>query len=356
MKDTIDVIFSFDTTGSMYPCLAQVRKRIESSIRVLFNKVDDIRVGIIAHGDYCDAGSSYVIREHELTRDIDSLIKFVRDVGATGGGDSEECYELVLHQARGFNWQHARSKALVVIGDDVPHGPSYRMNTKKLDWRNEIDLLLDMGVNVYGVQALGRRHANHFYEEIARKTGGCHLQLDQFESVNDLLMAICYKQVSTEALTSWEEEVHSAGRMNRAIDAAFAKLQGRTAPTTRYTTPRHEKAADLGRFQVMHVDMDSRINDFVRDHGVPYVKGRGFYEFTKREIIQDYKEVIVVDNRSGDIFSGDTAREMLHLPVGRKTTARPEIPAGMSAFVQSTSYTRKLQGGTRFLYEVDMSR
>jgi hypothetical protein len=27
-------------------------------------------------------------------------VRFVEDVGATGGGDADECYELVLRQAR----------------------------------------------------------------------------------------------------------------------------------------------------------------------------------------------------------------------------------------------------------------
>ncbi len=53
-KDTIDLLFSFDTTGSMYPCLTQVRRYVEQTTKDLFKFIPNIRIGIIAHGDYYD--------------------------------------------------------------------------------------------------------------------------------------------------------------------------------------------------------------------------------------------------------------------------------------------------------------
>ena len=52
--DTIDIVFSFDTTGSMYPCLTQVRRKVKETVKFLFEEVPNIRIGIITHGDYCD--------------------------------------------------------------------------------------------------------------------------------------------------------------------------------------------------------------------------------------------------------------------------------------------------------------
>jgi len=46
----IEVVFSFDTTGSMFNCLTQVRKNIQESVKRLFSDIPDIRIGIIAHG------------------------------------------------------------------------------------------------------------------------------------------------------------------------------------------------------------------------------------------------------------------------------------------------------------------
>jgi hypothetical protein len=46
--------------------------------------------------------------------------------------------------------------------------------------------------------------------------------------------------------------------------------------------------------------------------------GRGFYEFTKPETVQKYKEIILMD-KNGDMFEGDYARELLNLPKGFAT-------------------------------------
>ena len=39
--------------------------------------------------------------------------------------------------------------------------------------------------------------------------------------------------------------------------------------------------------------------------------GRGFYEFTKPEIISNKKEVVLVDKVTGDMFTGSEAFDMI---------------------------------------------
>ncbi|MEW8547730.1 MAG: hypothetical protein AB2693_29835 [Candidatus Thiodiazotropha sp.] len=72
-----------------------------------------------------------------MTRDIKQLCDFVSGVEGTGGGDPEECYELVLNLAGKFSWTPGSQKALVVIGDSEPHNPEYDLNVDNLDWREE---------------------------------------------------------------------------------------------------------------------------------------------------------------------------------------------------------------------------
>jgi hypothetical protein len=81
-----------------------------------------------------------------------------------------------------------------------------------------------------------------------------------------------------------------------------------------------------------------------------------FYEWTKPSIIQAYKEVLLINNETGDVIIGDDARSMLGLPMEGTSTVkkvRPKHTHGYTPFVQSTSYNRKLLGGSTFLYEVD---
>lgn len=358
----IEVIVSFDTTGSMYPCITQVRREVTAFTKELFSSIKGFRMGIIAHGDYCDKGRTYVTKEHELSTNESSLVSFINGCGNTDGGDSPECYELVLHNARSFKWTAGKSKVLVIIGDDIPHSPAESQNTLKLDWRNELKCLLEMGVKVYAVQALNRHHATHFYNEIAKTTGGFKLDLDQFADVTNLIKAICYQQAGESYLDSFEQKISDSKRMSRSMKHNFGTLRGRTPEDVARDIERAYGKIDLeavpsGRFQVMRVDKDVRIDDFVRDNGLTFKKGRGFYEFTKSVYVQSYKEIILRDKLTGDMFTGEKARKILGIPIGENSQVKPsKFESKYDAFIQSTSLNRKLIGGTHFLYEVDESR
>ena len=376
--EPIDVVFSFDTTGSMYPCIAQVRRKIEEVTRQLFAAIPGLHMGFISHGDYCDGAN--VMTKQELTDNSALLCDFTRRAPDTYGGDAPECYELVLHEARSFNWRAGKNKVLVLIGDDVPHGPGYSDNKLKLDWRNELDLLLEAGIHVYAVQCLARRHATHFWKEVAEKTGGFHLELHQFAAIVDLIMAICYKQDSPEALQSFEKKVEEAGRMTDVKGACFDIMAGRkprpvrssgsgwrgsssakrvsssiTASGDAIDTDKLEPVHP-SRFQVLDVDEKASIKEFVNDNSLTFKTGRGFYEFTKTVTVQPYKEVVLMDQETGAMFSGDDARTMIGLPAmntGSNVKLRPSTLPGFVAFIQSTSHNRKLLSGTKFLYEVE---
>jgi hypothetical protein len=352
MQESVDVVFSFDTTGSMFPCLTQVRKNLAETVKALFKSVPHIRIGVIAHGDYCDGPQAITVLD--LTEDAGRIVEFVMKVRATGGGDAPECYELALHTARGMSWTSGKSKVLVLIGDDVPHGPSYPQNVKKLDWRNELGLLMEANINVYAVQALGRSHATSFYEEVARKTGGFHLELNQFRHVVDLIKAVCLKQEGNGALQEYEEELNKSGKMSRGIDSIIGTLLGRKT-SKKYATSTALEAVPPSRFQVLEVDRDVAIQTFATENGLLFKKGRGFYEFTKSVTVQDYKEVILMDNATGDMFSGEKARELAGIPSGRTANVSPGSGklVGYTCFIQSTSSNRKLLKGTKFLYEVE---
>jgi hypothetical protein len=349
IDNRVEVVFSFDTTGSMYPCLAQVRKKLGSTVARLTKEIPGIRIGIIAHGDYCDEGSTYVTKVLDLTDDKDAIVRFVERVEPTGGGDAPECYELVLHQARNLKWTEGYTQAFVLIGDDVPHGPS--QNPRKLDWRAEVDGLGKMGIPVYGVQALNRRHATPFYKELAQKSGGFHLSLDQFAYITDTLLAICYKQSGDMKLQAYEAEVAKEGRLTRGLNTVFNTMLKRETPTAYAATDL--RAVPPGRFQFLDVDKNCPIKDFVTENGLRFKAGRGFYEFTKTETIQGRKEIVLMDRKTGDLFSGDGARDMLGLPPGETVRIRPANLEKFVVFVQSTSYNRKLMDGSRFLYEVE---
>ena len=377
MPEPIDVCLTFDTTGSMYPCLTQVRRNVAGLCRTLFKDIPDLRLAIIAHGDYCDAHEPYVTKLFDFSTNLDTITTFVQKVEPTFGGDAPECYELVLMEARTkLKWKSGRSKVIVMIGDDVPHGPTYPQNTLKIDWRNELGLLLEAGINVYGVHAMPgcRQHSKAFYTEIAKKTGGFYLTLDQFSSVADLIMAICYKQESPEKFVSFAKEVKKSGRMTKGLGDSFRAMSigiiidDAEFKVTFDAPKKYSYMADglhpvpSGRFQVIDVDEELTIQNFVKNQGLGFQKGRGFYELVrygkKKYKVQQYKEIILMDRESGDFFNGAEVRKILGLQSqiegkGAVESLPPRSLDKYRVFIQSTSYTRVLVPGSALLYEVE---
>ena len=358
-KESIDIVFSFDTTGSMYPCLGAVRRSISNTVKRLFRDIVDLRIAIIAHGDYCDAKTSYVIQTFDFSRDVEDICNFIMNVGPTFGGDAPECYELVLNKARGLSWGSGRYKVLTMIGDDIPHPSHYPGNVDNIDWRNELGLLMESGIQVYGCHAMPgtRSHSKPFYQEIARTTGGFYLTLDQFSTITDLILAICYHQNGDDALAAFEKEAASLGRMSRDLKNSIRTMRG-LEPEVIHVSKDDLRPVPTGRFQIFDVYEDKDIMGFVNGVGATFNKGRGFYELTKSVKVQQYKEIILQDKFTGDIFNGGQVRERLGLyprvASGGNTERlnRSHLMDKYTVFIQSTSYNRKLIAGTKFLYEV----
>lgn len=341
------IVISWDSTGSMYSCLTQVRKNVESTVRELFRFIPNLEIGCISHGDYVD-GPDFITKL-DLTSSEEKICQFVRTAPRTGGGDKPEAYEAVINTVRRFSWnKDAKSKAFVLIGDDIPHPMGYHNN--KFDWYKEAKQLHAKGVLIYSIQCLGNNYATEFYERLAEIGQGYKLDLEQFSTITDLLKAICYRQA--DSLPRFEEQLHTS---NKCIDISLLRnldiLRGRT-PRERKKSAHAMWAVHPARFQLLEVDKDTSIRDFVEDNELIFEKGRGFYEFTKPVVVQEYKEVVIQDKDTGEMFTGDKAREILGLPIGKREKVKPGVINKYRGFIQSTSTNRKLLKGTKFLYEV----
>lgn len=105
---------------------------------------------------------------------------------------------------------------------------------------------------------------------------------------------------------------------------------------------------------MIDVEDDQSIQEFVNENlAAPFKPGRGFYELTKSSKVQSYKEIVLRDKRNGDMYTGKAARELVGLPGGEDARLKPVELERFDVFIQSTSFNRKLLGGTKFLYEVN---
>ena len=337
-----DVVISFDDTGSMSACRHITRKLAsEVSADLLVQFGEKLNVGIIIHGDYCDGPEPVV--KLGLGKDWVGIKRFLDAPRSFCGGDAPECYEAALHAAYGFDWRVNSEKVLVIMGDEVPHEPSYLLNKARLNWKVELKNLVAMGVKIISVQALGRRHADKFYATLAEKSGGYHLQLTQLNQIADLLQAICYQ--SCGELDKFEQKIN---KVSSGASPAFKRnldvLAGRKAEV--------KTVEGLSDFQMFSIDHDVTIRDFVTGLGLKFKPGCGYYEFSKSETVQEYKKVVVQD-RSTEVFHSDVeGRKVLRLPFSGSVTINPRnFDKKYRFFIQSTSYTRILKAGTIFLYD-----
>lgn len=107
---------------------------------------------------------------------------------------------------------------------------------------------------------------------------------------------------------------------------------------------------------LMRID-NGRLDEFMElKTGKPYVpNGRTYYQFDKRETIQQDKKIIVViyDKASNEevAYSGPQVRHMLKLPEQGTARVRPGKweRLGYKVFILSTSNNRKLAVGSRVL-------
>ena len=348
---SMDVLISFDTTGSMSGCIRDVRKRITEMVDRLFSSVDGLRMGVISHGDYYDGPIGF--SKIDFTSSKEQVKSFILNSPNTHGGDEDEFYEYVLQEANKFDWQSDK-RMFVLIGDSGPHeiGYTYKRVSYNIDWKKETRRLYGNGVKVYTIQCLDRRDYNYFYESVADNTGGKHVGLSQFSETVETILATCYHQ--TGQLDEYRNELTGKLRMNRNLARMFQELDGKESDV-KYTARDSSGLVSVhpSRFQLLRVTETVDIKSFVENNEIRFKIGRGFYQFTKSEMVQEKKEVILRNKDTGDMFSGPEAREFIGLPFGNRGKISPKFFDQYEVYIQSTSPNRKLMKNTKFLYERD---
>ena len=112
-------------------------------------------------------------------------------------------------------------------------------------------------------------------------------------------------------------------------------------PAGKYSLlPVHPKKSNNGKIV---------IKDFVESWTTkPYVPGASYFQLTKPETIQPYKQVAVLEKSTGKVYSGANARELLGLP-DYEVKVAPASHKNYTIFVQSSSLNRLLVPSTQLL-------
>ena len=122
-RETIEVCFVLDTTGSMGGLIEGAKQKIWSiANEILSSKpTPDLRIGLIGYRDRRD---KYVTQVHDLSEDIDDVYAKLMKFQAQGGGDTPESVNQALHEAvTKIKWDENRKvlKLIFLVGDAPPH-------------------------------------------------------------------------------------------------------------------------------------------------------------------------------------------------------------------------------------------
>jgi Mg-chelatase subunit ChlD len=118
-RNGLDIVITFDSTGSMQGEIDTVKNQIQRIGSTLLTLVPKARISICT---YRDQGDEYVVRGLPLTSDIGEIESYLSGVHADAGGDMPESVHEGLRWSIQKNTFRPRArKVILLFGDAPPH-------------------------------------------------------------------------------------------------------------------------------------------------------------------------------------------------------------------------------------------
>lgn len=128
-KRNIDVVFCIDGTGSMGPCIENVKSNARrfhqefvAAMTDLGSDIDSMRVKVIVFRDYHDDGEKSMCESSffELPADSAEFEKYLSDISAYGGGDGpENGLEALYYAMKSDFTTGAKDRQVIVLFSDA---------------------------------------------------------------------------------------------------------------------------------------------------------------------------------------------------------------------------------------------
>lgn len=150
-SNKVEIVFAVDATGSMVDEITYLQTELEDVIGRIVQLGDiDLRIGSVF---YRDLGDDYVTKSKQFTDDYTSVLSFINDQDAAGGGDYPEAVDAALEVGIGeLQWSiKARSRILFLLLDAPPHQEAE--NIERL--HKHIKLAAAKGIEIIPISASG---------------------------------------------------------------------------------------------------------------------------------------------------------------------------------------------------------
>lgn len=118
-RDGLDVVITFDSTGSMGGEIDVIKNKIQRIGTTLMKLIPKTRISICTYRDQSD---EYVVKGTPLTSNLNDVMTFLEGVGAAGGGDQPEAVVEGLKWSLEKNSFRRRARKIILLfGDYPPH-------------------------------------------------------------------------------------------------------------------------------------------------------------------------------------------------------------------------------------------
>ena len=229
----LDMVIAFDTTGSMASYIGAVRKEVSELVPRLFKSNPNLRIGVVAFGDYCDMIDAHTFgKAYQCLMPTDNendVIKFVMESKDTSGGDGDEFYELVLKKIIDETpWREDATKAILLIADAGPHpvGYTYRdyVVGNQIDWREEARKAADKMIKIDTVTITN----NPWYKELSAMTNGVSAPFSSSHKTARLVEAATLSRGSMESRAIFRKMATECvdKEMNAVMDSYMKECDG----------------------------------------------------------------------------------------------------------------------------------
>ena len=147
----INVYFAVDATGSMGDEIEYLKTELEDVISTVQSDHSNLEL-LLGGAFYRDEGDAYLIENQPFTTDAETLLSFVEDHSAGGGGDFPEAVHTALETSIVEQWEeNALCRILFLILDAPPHYESEIVERVQ----QNVKLAAEKGIKIIPVTASG---------------------------------------------------------------------------------------------------------------------------------------------------------------------------------------------------------
>jgi hypothetical protein len=240
-----DVMFVFDTSGSMSGALEEAKTEISEVMASIGGSLPDVHFGLAEVRDY--GGSIYDPESSDepwrldvpLTSNVSAVSNAISGLSAEGGGDGPEAYGRALWETDtnpSVGWRPEASHVIVLVADNVPHDDNLDEGIPESDWVEPEPW--DTGEELPGTWGIP--------DTVWAPGDNLDFQsvLAQLKSDGKPLEMVSYHDTSENYLAYWEHWASLSG--GQALEASSGELSGRlttlaeegarTAPNNAFVT------------------------------------------------------------------------------------------------------------------------